>query len=453
MATTGSLQPLNMSFIKGAARRPRAEDAYSSSSESRLASLWRQGFSRRHSNVRIPGQFVQKIGVVRVGTGVPGGHQEAVLQGIGTSSLPRVYNEDFEGGTVETAASWPPTVALAITALAAMFLIGVIGLFMMNEDIVANIWPRKDHGFVEYDDLEPISWSPPSDIELHTKVLTRGEKVSTHRGTVGASRSSRDSSTLRSDVHHHGPRYADEGAVSETTGKEAEVPATAIHGAPETTEQTTWDPDSEPTKHGCTSALHTYCVKVRDEYYYQPAVNACVMTATDSTVVCNHSRNKFASHASCRKNCVDSAVPAEKCFHAATFSKCTRRDVRHKWWYFDGARCQSWDFPLGACPSLTDADGGDAFASWHECAQYCDGGARDQHHRHSKRRCLPPIREPCTAQQLRFPYFAVGVPNAGSGNFRCIKASGAVLAHHRCPTGGNRFQTKEDCAKMCLRRS
>ncbi|KAH7957919.1 hypothetical protein HPB51_028092 [Rhipicephalus microplus] len=123
----------------------------------------------------------------------------------------------------------------------------------------------------------------------------------------------------------------------------------------------------QPLRHGCYVALHKYCVKVRDEYYYQPAVNACVMTPTDSTVVCNHSRNKFVSHASCRKNCVESAVPAEKCFHTATFSMCTRRDVRHKWWYYDGSRCQSWNFLLGACPSLTDAVGGEAFTSRHEC--------------------------------------------------------------------------------------
>ncbi|KAH7936489.1 hypothetical protein HPB49_000101 [Dermacentor silvarum] len=449
MATTGSLQLLNMSFIKGAAKTPRAEDASSSNSVSRLASLWRQWFCRPDSNARIPGQFVQRIGVVRGGAEVPGGYRGAALQGIGASSPPPAYSADFEGIAVDNAVSWLPTVALVTTALAALLLIGGVGLFMMNEDIAANIWPHEEHDSMEYNDLEPISWSPPSDNEVHMKILARGEKISTHRGTVGASRSSHESSTRRSGVHHHGPRYADEDAASETTGKETEAPAVATHDTPETTEETTWDPHNEPTKHGCSSALHTYCVKVRDEYYYQPAVNACVMTATDSTVVCNHSRNKFASHASCRKNCVESPVPADKCFHTAIFSKCTRHDVRHKWWYFDGSRCQSWDFPLGACPSLTDADGGDAFASRHECAQYCGDGARD--HRHSKRRCLPPVREPCTAQQLRFPYFAVGVPNAGSGVFRCVKASGAVLAHHRCPTGENRFPTKEDCAKMCLR--
>ncbi|KAL1448198.1 hypothetical protein MTO96_044125, partial [Rhipicephalus appendiculatus] len=126
------------------------------------------------------------------------------------------------------------------------------------------------------------------------------------------------------------------------------------------------------------------------------------------------------------------------------------RDIRHKWTYFNGSHCQSWDFPLGACPSLTDADGGEAFASWSECSQYCGAGARDQYDHHLQRHCMPPVREPCTAKQLRFPYFAVGVPKATSGVFRCVKASGAVLAHHRCPIGENRFRTKEDCAQMCL---
>ncbi|KAL3209493.1 hypothetical protein MRX96_052344 [Rhipicephalus microplus] len=288
------------------------------------------------------------------------------------------------------------------------------------------------------------------DVRVREKTIAgRRETASTRRGTVSASKATLGSSTPRSDQHHHGPRYADDG-VSETTDGVVEAPAATTLGSAERTEEAAAKTDTEQTpKHGCYVALHKYCVKVRDEYYYQPAVNACVMTPTDSTVVCNHSRNKFVSHASCRKNCVESAVPAEKCFHTATFSMCTRRDVRHKWWYYDGSRCQSWNFPLGACPSLTDADGAEAFTSRHECTEHCEV-AGDQQQPHLNRRCIPPVREPCTAQQLRFPYFTIGVPTAGSGTFRCVKASGAVLAHHRCPTGDNQFRTKDDCAKMCM---
>ncbi|KAH7948220.1 hypothetical protein HPB52_019501 [Rhipicephalus sanguineus] len=265
MATAGRLQLLNKISVKGAGDKLRARAASSRSSLSKLASLWRHRFSPRRSNSRIPGRVPQRIGILRGVT------------------------LEFLGGTV----------ALVVTALAAVLLIGVVGLFMMSEDISANIWAHNGHGFTEYVDFQPPS------------------------------------------------------------------PSSALP-----------DVKQQPPRHGCSAALHSYCVKVRDEYYYQPAVNACVMTPTDSTVVCNHGRNKFVSHASCRKNCVDGAVPAEKCFHNATFSMCTR-----------------------------------------------------------------------------FPYFAVGVPSAGSGVFRCVKASGAVLAHHRCPAGENRFPTKADCAQMCMRGS
>ncbi|KAH6935327.1 hypothetical protein HPB50_005079 [Hyalomma asiaticum] len=449
MGTAGMLHVLNTSFVKRARGRPLGQDASPHSSISPLASLWRQRSRRRCDSDSTPGTSRRYL-VICADAGVTRGYNVAAFQDAGTVWPPRVcYTADFAGVTENPGASWPPTAALIITALAAMLLIGAVGLIMMSEDVSANIWPHKKLGFVEHNNLErPTSWTPSSDIQVHTKILARWKITSTRSGVVGASRATLGSSAPRLQPHNHGPRYA--GDDAETTVQDTEPMASAAPRAPETTDKSIVEAENEPIRPGCSAAFHTYCVKVRDEYYYQPAVNACVMTATDSTVVCNHSRNRFASLSSCRKNCVDGAVPAEKCFQTAIFSKCTRRDVLYNWWYFNGSHCQSWNFPLGGCPSLTDADGGEAFGSRHECAQYCGAGAHDRYHRHLQRRCMPPVKEPCTAKQLRFPYFAVGVPKAGSGVFRCVKASGAVLAHHRCPTGVNRFQTKENCAQMCM---
>ncbi|KAH7957945.1 hypothetical protein HPB51_028067 [Rhipicephalus microplus] len=390
MATSGRLQLLNMSLAKQAVDKLRAP----SSGNSRI----------------IPGRLPQRIGVMRGDAAAAGVYSASALQGTDAHLLSRAYyTADFHVATQHEGVSWAPKVALMVTALAAMFLIGIIGLFIMSKDISANILAHDDYRVSEYDGFDPASSRSPLRI---------------------ASKATLGSSTPRSDQHHHGPRYADDG-VSQTTDRATEAPAATALGSAERTEEAAAKTDTEEKradsktachalthcsaygldshqsflpkqtpKHGCYVALHKYCVKVRDEYYYQPAVNACVMTPTDSTVVCNHSRNKFVSHASCRKNCVESAVPAEKCFHTATFSMCTRHDVRHKWWYYDGSRCQSWNFPLGACPSLTDADGGEAFTSRHECTEHCEV-AGDQQQPHLNRRCIPPVREPCTAHQLR----------------------------------------------------
>ncbi|XP_075739359.1 uncharacterized protein LOC142784744 [Rhipicephalus microplus] len=393
-----------MSLAKGAVDKHQARAFSSRSSQSQFASLWRHRFSPSSGNSRIiPGRLPQRIGVMRGDAAAAGGYSASALHGTDAHLLSRAYyTTDFDVATQHEGVSCAPKVALVVTAIVAMFLIGAISLFIMSKDISANILAHNDYRVGEYDGFDPASSrSPHPDVRVREKIIAgHRETASTRRGTVTASKATLGSSTPRSDQHHHGPRYADDG-VSETTDRATEAPAATTIGSAERTEEAAAKTDTEqPPKHGCYVALHKYCVKVRDEYYYQPAVNACVMTPTDSTVVCNHSRNKFVSHASCRKDCVESAVPAEKCFHTATFSMCTRRDVRHKWWYYDGSRCQPWNFPLGACPSLTDADGGEAFTSRHECAQLCEG-AGDQQQHHLRHRCIPPVREPCTAHQLR----------------------------------------------------
>ncbi|KAH6928344.1 hypothetical protein HPB50_014780 [Hyalomma asiaticum] len=314
LATAARLQPLSMSF----GGRHRVQGGLARSSLSQIASSCRRWFGGRH-NSRIPGRLAQGIGVGCRDVGDLQRYRVAAFHGIGPTSVPHpYYTADFGGVTENEAISWPPT--------AAVLLISSVGLFMVSEDISANVWPQNDHGLAESNDFEPPeSWSPPSDIRVRTQIPARRQTSPRHRDAVGTSKPTLRSSTPRSDAHHHGPRYADDDGASETAGRVT----TAASGARETRERDAVDVDGEhPPKHGCSSALHTYCVKVRDEYYYQPAVNACVMTATDSTVVCNHSGNKFVSHGSCRKNCVDSEVPNEKCFQTATFSKCTRYAAR-----------------------------------------------------------------------------------------------------------------------------
>lgn len=334
-----------------------------------------------------------------------------------------------------------------LMTIMALFLIGSLAISLTNDDIIGNRWsPEYEEDAVEA--VGPAAKVPSQPAKAQAVAVTvagtpPSRKPRVRRTTTGAWTAAKRSTTGRSHVHH-GPRFFGNRAASITTQTVTEK-ASVTDKAAETGEASTVDEEIEERKHDvCSITLHVYCVKVRDEFYYQPSMNSCVMTATDRTVVCNHSRNKYLSHDHCRKSCVEGAVPSEKCFYTATFSMCTRRDVRQKWWFFNGSHCQPWDFPLGACPSHTDADGGDAFDSYSECARTCASG-----HQPRLRRCQRPVSEPCTAQQLRFPYFAVGVPTAGSGVFRCVKASGAVLAHHLCAAGENRFHTRDGCARRC----
>ncbi|KAK8773135.1 hypothetical protein V5799_012331 [Amblyomma americanum] len=74
----------------------------------------------------------------------------------------------------------------------------------------------------------------------------------------------------------------------------------------------------------CSVVLHSFCARIREEFYYLPSANSCVTALRDSTVLCNHSPNRFASLSSCTQRCVHPSKPAERCFHTAMFSQCVR---------------------------------------------------------------------------------------------------------------------------------
>lgn len=178
-----------------------------------------------------------------------GGYSASALQGTDAHLLSRAYyTADFDVATQHEGVSWAPKVALMVTALAAMFLIGIIGLFIMSKDISANILAHNDYRVSEYDGFDPASSrSPLPDVRVLEKTIAgRRETASTRRGTVTASKAPLGSSTPRSDQHHHGPRYADDG-VSQTTDKAAEAQAATTLGFAERTEEAATKADTELT--------------------------------------------------------------------------------------------------------------------------------------------------------------------------------------------------------------
>ncbi|KAH6928911.1 hypothetical protein HPB50_021593 [Hyalomma asiaticum] len=143
----------------------------------------------------------------------------------------------------------------------------------------------------------------------------------------------------------------------------------------------------------CSVVLYSYCSHKHQEFHFVPANNSCIAASEDNVMVCNHSPNRFTSEKSCRAKCIDSTYPSDRCFTTAIFSRCTSRDVRHQWWFFDGNGCVPWDFPSGLCPSIKK--GGDLFNSMAECIAQCVGGES------LLQPCQSPKTRPCSLKQLR----------------------------------------------------
>ncbi|XP_077540434.1 uncharacterized protein LOC144152827 [Haemaphysalis longicornis] len=168
--------------------------------------------------------------------------------------------------------------------------------------------------------------------------------------------------------------------------------------------------------------------------------------------VCNHSPNRFATPQACQETCVLSQQPSERCFDRTIFSWCNSHDLNVSWWFFDGNHCRAWHFPEGLCPSPSD---GDVFHNLDECRRRCSRQNAPHLHdrKHGTRRSQAPCRAPaasttCSADLLRFPYFAQ--LSAGDGRIRCIRASEALLLTHRCLIGSNRFDDERACERACV---
>ncbi|XP_037521285.1 uncharacterized protein LOC119398513 [Rhipicephalus sanguineus] len=192
----------------------------------------------------------------------------------------------------------------------------------------------------------------------------------------------------------------------------------------------------------CDGVFYTYCARAPPQFLYDALSRTCIESGTDEVQLCNHSPNRFASKAECARSCVHGFAPADKCFDTPIFAKCGRQDVKIKQWYFTGRTCASWPFWQGRCP----ANESRMFATFADCLQRCVTGAA------GKGSCEPldtgDVRA-CTSQELSYPYFADSVGD----HVRCLAASVAGLARHRCLAGTNKFATKAACQRACVQSS
>ncbi|KAL1477522.1 hypothetical protein MTO96_035670 [Rhipicephalus appendiculatus] len=195
-----------------------------------------------------------------------------------------------------------------------------------------------------------------------------------------------------------------------------------------------------PTDRRCGRRFYTYCEQERREAYYDDRSRSCAWSERDRVRVCNRGANRFRNLGTCLDSCARDP-PRERCFESVLLTDCSRRDVVEKWWFFDGARCVHWDFPMGDCPSPR---GGRAFRSLRECSATClqhphlrrrrlDGAAVRQ-----RSRCHAPLAVTCDPRGIRFPYFA---DMNARGSARCVKASTPTLLSRLCLVGSNRFDS------------
>lgn len=211
------------------------------------------------------------------------------------------------------------------------------------------------------------------------------------------------------------------------------------------------------TNHVCGRSFYTYCTVLHEEAYYSPRERRCLLTTADAVRVCNRSPNRFASLDACYNSCGRMHGPmADRCFEKTLFTDCERQDVWSSWWVFSGRDCVQWSFPRGLCPDDDDENSDVAvFANRSTCVDRClsspeQGKGSTSKNSRAKKPCRQPRAKSCTAEHLRFPYFA-DILESGRGH--CVVASAETLLMHRCLIGANRFKTVNVCREACEQRN
>ncbi|KAH6928941.1 hypothetical protein HPB50_021771 [Hyalomma asiaticum] len=195
----------------------------------------------------------------------------------------------------------------------------------------------------------------------------------------------------------------------------------------------------------CGHRFYTYCEHERREAYFSDQSLSCVWSERDRVRVCNRGANRFPNLGTCLDSCAREP-PRERCFESVLLTDCSRRDMVEDWWFFDGARCVQWDFPLGDCPS---SRGGKAFRSLRECSRTCLHPRRRRLEgapASLRSRCRAPVAVTCETRHIRFPYFA---DMNARGSARCVKASRPTLLSRLCLVGSNRFDSLSTCNRVC----
>ncbi|KAH7947545.1 hypothetical protein HPB52_013085 [Rhipicephalus sanguineus] len=165
---------------------------------------------------------------------------------------------------------------------------------------------------------------------------------------------------------------------------------------------------TRPVDRRCGRRFYTYCEQEIREAYYDDRSRSCAWSERGRVRVCNRGANRFPNLGTCLDSCARDPS-RERCFESVLLTDCSRPDVVEERWFFDGARCVQWNFPMGDCPS---SRGGRAFMSLRECSMTCLQRPRSRRRRldgvsvPQRSRCLAPLAVTCDPRDIRYPYFA-----------------------------------------------
>lgn len=235
--------------------------------------------------------------------------------------------------------------------------------------------------------------------------------------------------------------------VAEETGNEVALRSPVLSSKTKSTTAVTEADTDEPEEDNeiradselCSRHLYTHCTLQKQEFFYNVDRQSCVSAAADIVHVCNRGSNRFASFDNCLASCVKAHQASDRCYESTIFFPCSRQDVLHEPWYFDGKKCVAWSFPQGSCLSAGHRG---VFRSWDECHRRCvlhPGAECDE---------APPAAETCSPRQLRQPYFA---DMQAPGGARCLNASRRTLQSQRCLIGSNQFSSMSACRRACVK--
>ncbi|KAL1427860.1 hypothetical protein MTO96_003192 [Rhipicephalus appendiculatus] len=226
------------------------------------------------------------------------------------------------------------------------------------------------------------------------------------------------------------PAVQDSRAAVATEGpiQGAKVTASSLEG--EAKRRRTKSNRTKPfIKANCDRFSFTYCAGGgAQRHYYDWTVGSCVSTPHAGPLLCNRGRNRFASLEHCRRSCMTRKPPSRQCSMPASFTVCSRRDMKHDLWFWDGNSCSKT-----------------------ACLETCkEPSANGTQEAAAPTACRAARSAPCSPAKMRFPFFAAR-ERGGGGGFECVEASAERLQRRLCLAPGNMFASIEACDETCKR--
>ncbi|KAL3203958.1 hypothetical protein MRX96_041624 [Rhipicephalus microplus] len=198
-------------------------------------------------------------------------------------------------------------------------------------------------------------------------------------------------------------------------------------------------------KANCDQFSFIYCAGGgAQRHYYDWTIGSCVPTPHAGPLLCNRGRNRFTSLEHCRRSCMARKTPSRQCSMPASFTVCSRRDMKHELWFWDGNSCVEWNFHRGNCMK------GQELTSKTACLETCKPpSANDTREVAVPSACRAARSAPCSPAKMRFPFFAA--QKRGGDGFECVEASAERLQRQLCLAPGNTFASIEECDAACKR--